>query len=271
MKAFLPGLAALALPSALAAQQAAPPPAHSDAQPDDVVVEGQLDLPNNPDTVTRPSIANAQNPQDSAVANRAKFEFSERIAKCVARGKLSTRAQLRAVLDDAPNKATQVYAQDRLKRSNVTCSEGTELRYFSEPNLGYSIYDRGAYMIEAINTYAPDLKLTSRDTGDPAVQARFNTRETPLSRYRLPVDYRYFEIAVCMVRIQPRLSLRLVRTSGPSKQISRIASAIVDNAHICVGDAKRVYFDPTQFRMYIADAVYRWGVAKLGVNTLIPD
>ncbi len=245
------------------------------ASTNDIIVEGQLDLPPNTDTTARITASPNANPRESAVAKRQQFAFSQRVAQCALRGKLSNTAQLRAVIDDAPYKASQRYAQDRLKRIYVTCSEGLALGDFSEGALAEpengGIFDRGALYIEAIRTYAPDLVLTSRETNDRTVQARFNALEEPRNRYRLPLDYQYFEVAVCMVRVQPRLSLRLVRTDGPPQQIARISNTIVDNAAECRGNAKKVYFNPTEFRIYIADAVYRWAVAARGVDSLIPQ
>ena len=38
----------------------------------------------------------------------------------------------------------------------------------------------------------------------------------------------------------------------------------------CVSNARKVYFDPMQFRFYVADATYRWMVAAQGTTSLIP-
>lgn len=267
---LLVAAAAALFPVAVAAQQAPPPPPGSDALADDILVEAERERPPGEERVANAKGSISPLPSASAVANRYKFELSERIAKCALRGRFSKPADLAAVIDDAPNKASQVWAQDRLKRRYVTCSESVQLLEFSVPILGYSIYDRGALTIEAIRTYAPDLVLTTKETGDPAVQARFNAREVPRNRYRFPLDYRYFEVAVCMVRLQPRLAVRLVNTEDP-KRVTQLASWIIEEARICVGDARQVNFDPTQFRMFIADAVYRWTVAVRGTASLLPS
>lgn len=240
---------------------------------DEIVVEGLLEVPGaNPNTTaSRGRDLSGLNPQETVIANRRKYEFSERIAKCAVRARLSKISQLRAAVDGPPNGSTQVFAQQRIKQINVTCSESSALLSFSDDLLGRSIYDRGALMIEAMKAFTPNLRLTRADTDNPVVQARFNARETPRNRYRLPADYRYFEVAVCMVRLQPVLSSRLATTDLTPTQIGRFEDAIVNGARICVGDAKTVSFDPTQFRLYIADAVYRWAVAAQGVETLIPD
>jgi hypothetical protein len=102
------------------------------------------------------------------------------------------------------------------------------------------------------------------------VQARFNAREVPLARFRLPVDRRYFEAAICFVRMEPALAVQLVKVER-TQSINRLAAAIVNRARPCIGNADRVYFDATQFRFYIADALYRWAVAARGTASLVPD
>ncbi len=102
------------------------------------------------------------------------------------------------------------------------------------------------------------------------VQARFDKRELPRNRFRLPADYKYFEVAVCIVRVAPELSVRLAK-SERAATLGDIQSALIDSARACVGDAREVKVDATEFRIYIADAVYRWAVAAKGVESLIPQ
>jgi len=269
----------------------APPP---DAEPDDIIVEGYRERKEY-DTRTGVPIGS------SAALNRTKYAYSERLAKCAARSKLSNLSRLRAVVDGEVNSARHHFAQDRLSRIYVTCGESPALLSFTSPPvtaaeltpnvadvfngrstvgsgvtgvveaapLGWSIYDRGAFTIEALKHYAPDLKLTKAETGDPAVQRRFNLREVPRNRLRFPLDYRYFEVATCMVRVEPRLAVRLAMSEGPAR-LGDVQEALIDRARVCVGDAKSVRVDPTQFRLYIADAVYRWAVAARNVASLIP-
>jgi hypothetical protein len=270
------------------------PPTGADTQPDDILVEGYRERGDIQTRVGAPTAV-------WAVRNRQAFEFSERLAKCAARGKLTSTKRLRAVVDGEFNTTTHAVAQDLLKRTYITCSESPTLLSFTTlpanafermaantetfgdsgsntgPSgtptiapLGWSIYDRGAFVIEALRLYAPDLRLTRTKTNDPAVQSRFNLREVPRNRFRLPVDYRYFQIAVCMVRLQPKLAVRLATSEG-SARIGDTQAALIDRARLCVGGAKSVQVDPTQFRIYIADAVYRWAVAANNVESLIPD
>jgi hypothetical protein len=257
-------------------------------QSDEIVVEGYLkrDL----QTKSKPVAAVAS-------STRQAYSVSEMLAKCAVRGRLSTLVQLRSVVDGVFNSALQYHAQDRLVRSNITCGENAALLSFSSrpkrpgPSLdnalkgdfsgltpsvadsaplGHSILDRGAFTIQAIKRYAPDLTLTPAQTADPVVRARFDSREIPRNRFREPADYRYFEVAVCMVRVEPRLAVMLAKTEGAARA-NDLQAALIDRARICVGNARRVRVDATEFRLYIADAVYRWAVAAKGVETLIQN
>jgi hypothetical protein len=234
-----------------------------------------------------------------APARRQQYALAERLAKCAARSKLANSSYLSAVVDGAPNSAPQRYAQDRLYRIYISCGESTSFLSLNSPPapprgpsftdvlvnrdfsnvapgtsegapLGQSVIDRGAFTVQAIKQFAPSLALTRQQTNDPAVQARFNKRELARNRFRLPADYKYFAVAVCMVRVAPELSVKLAKSEGAAK-LSGIQSALVDRARICVGDAREVKLDATEFRLYIADAVYRWAVAAEAVESLIPQ
>lgn len=258
-----------------------------EAEPDEVVVEGYRQRSD-----IETSVANSA--AVSAARNRQRYEYSERIARCAARNRLTSFQRLRAVVDGEFNTPTHRLAQDRLKRIYIACSESVTLLSFSAgpqsdlaiaaalggdmtgitgetdtAPLGRSIYDRGAFTAEALKMFEPGLRLTRAQTTDRAVQSRFNLREMPRNRFRLPLDRRYFEVAVCMVRVEPRLSVRLAMSEGPAR-LADVQAALIDRARICVGDAKQVQVDPTEFRLYIADAVYRWAVAARGVESLIP-
>ncbi len=259
---------------------------------DEIVVEGYR---NNRQVKTKASAIYS----GSSAARRQQYSFSERIAKCAARSRLANNSYLSAVVDGEPNSGPQRYAQDRLYRIYITCGESTSFLSLNSPPgppggpsftsvvaegdfsnvppgtsegapLGQSIYDRGAYTIQTIKQFAPDLSLTRQQTNDPVVQARFDKRELPRNRFRLPADYKYFEVAVCIVRVAPELSVRLAKSERAAK-LGDIQSALIDSARACVGDAREVKVDATEFRIYIADAVYRWAVAAKGVESLIPQ
>ena len=260
-----------------AAAQPTPPSVQTaPSQAGEIVVEGIAvpgeEAPQESLTPGGPGRTSGIDPSQTPIANRQKYDWSDIYVRCVMSSARLRKTELRDVVDGPFNYSTQAYAQDLLARRNASCLQHSfQTHAVDPPGLGYSIYDRGAYLVEAIRTYAPALKLTRRETGDQKVQSRFNLREMPRNRYRLPVDYRYFEVAVCAVRLQPTLSVALVATphAEPAK-IRRIENAIVSGSRICFGNAKKVFFDPTQFRIYIADAVYRWVVAARGVDSLIP-
>lgn len=279
-------------PPPAAAPAPAAPALSQDAQPDDIIVEGYRDRKPLAEKMTAP-------PTSSTIRNRRRYDYAERLAKCAARSKFGDLARLRAVVDGEFNSPRHHFDQDRLVRTYMTCGESPTLLSFTEvpvdftdmglagqyilagdtaggtpgqstgSPLGWSIYDRGALTIAALKRFAPDLTLTRKQTEDPRVQARFNLREIPRNRLRLPVDYHYFETAVCMVRLEPQLAVRLALMDGPAR-LSDVQEALVDRAKACVGNARRVRVDPTQFRLYIADAVYRWAVAARDVPSLIP-
>lgn len=264
---------------ALALQQA-PAPQITPATPpksDDIVVTGMKDL-SSPDSAVTHATLGSNRTGTGAIASRTVYAQSARFADCAVNGKPRLDL-LRQALDGRINGARQAYAQSRLVQINIACTQAPQLTMSVPDNRavasnytpGYdtTYYDRGALFLSALKTYAPELALTASETADPAVQARFNAREESLATFRLPVDRHYFEVAVCLVRLQPALAVRLVRTSSP-REIAPLEAAIVNRARVCVGGAKKVYFDPSQFRLYIADAVYRWVVAARGVDSLIP-
>lgn len=244
---------------------------------DDIVVTGLKDIEAKDSPVSHATLGSSKVGR-GAIASHTSFEYAERFAKCAVSGARS-RELLRQVLDGRINGARQAFAQAQLVRTNVTCAQDAraplaiaddrKVTATFVPGYDGTYYDRGALFIQALKTFAPHLRITASQTADPAVQARFNARETSLARFRLPVDEDYFEMAVCLVRLQPELAVRLATTDKAST-VARLEAAIVNRARVCTGGAKRVYFDPTQFRFYIADAVYRWTVAVRGVESLIP-
>ncbi len=183
---------------------------------------------------------------------------------------------VRQVLDGQINSATQRYAQTRLVQAYAVCSQDPSValrKGLASKSVLYdtTYYDRGALFIEAINSFVPELLLTKQLTANATVHARFNAREKPLAEMREPADRRYFEMAVCLVRLNPEIAVELVRTNDSISRIGNLEAALVNRGRVCVSGAKRVYFDATQFRFYIADAVYRWAVAAKGANTLVPE
>lgn len=278
----------MSISAPLAAQQGKPLQGDQTPRSGDIVVEALLP------PGEKPATSREQETSDS-IKNRVVYENSARIARCAIKQSLP---RLRAAIDGALNSAPQREAQAWLIRRTLTCNADTsvltrprtatstsattivqvETQEFSgfassttqQSVEGTLIYDRGALLEEAIAKFAPDIDLTRDETNDPAVQARFNQLEEPRNRFRLEADYKYFEVVVCMVRLQPKLSTQLLRTKRVGQQ-GRLQSAIINNARVCVGNAKHVYVDPSQFRAYIVDALYRWVVAARGVKSLLPQ
>jgi hypothetical protein len=289
-------LATASMPARAQDVPASPAP-HVQAKPgaDDIVVEGLLPPGELPTQLRQGS--------NNAITNRKTYEFSLRVAKCAMRLPLD---RLRKAIDGAPNSASQREAQATIARLTASCNAdpwiasqinpaGTTRIWSNIANanqnsvtdqlvqagnplsptelsaMGTSLYDHGAFLETTIKRFAPDISLTKRETSDPAVQARFNAVEIPRNSFRLEADLKYFRVAVCMVRMQPELSVRLLNAK-PGSNLQRLLQAnILSNARACVGNAKRVYVEPTQFRVYIIDALYRWVIAARAVPSLIPD
>lgn len=260
---------------ALAIVQAGTPPEAPAAPPprDDVVVTGTRGIDDPASVVTRETLGGSRTGQGAA-RSRETFSRADRFARCAVAKAGFARDHLRAALDGVINSPAQRFGQQRFVQINAPCAQDPQLASWSgvatlSRDYDASYYDRGALFVQALRRYAPDLRLTKRQTGDRAVQQRFNARELPLARLRFTADLDYFRMAVCLVRLQPELSVQLVSTDD-ADAVSRTEAFIVNGARVCTGGARRVYFDPSQFRFYIADAVYRWAVAARGVDSLIP-
>ena len=251
-------------------QTESPPPEVPATGSDEIVVTGLRDIDDEDSAVTRRTLSSGRT-GTGATASRKVFAHSQFFARCAMRRSPENLRMLRATLDGRINSAPQAYAQTRLAQLSASCLLDPQGETGTKSNVyDARYYDRGALFLETLRTFAPGLSLTRAQTNDPEVQARFNSREVPLARFRRPVDRRYFEAAVCFVRMEPTLAVRLMREER-AESINRLEAAMVNRARRCVGNAKRVYFDATQLRFYIADALYRWIVAAGGVSSLIPE
>ncbi|MGR6330480.1 hypothetical protein ACU5AX_15570 [Sphingomonas sp. XXL09] len=240
---------------------------------DDIVVTGVTDIDDPKSMVTQRTLGSMRTGK-GAPSSGAVFAIAERFTHCAMRAGRDDYGDLRAALDGVINSTRQSFGQSQYIQKHATCAQDSfgALHFGRASNSFFydtSYYDRGAMFLRAIAVFAPGLTLTTAQTADADVQARFNLRENELAKFRLPADRRYFEMAVCQVRLQPVLALQLIR-SGAYKEIRRLEANIVNATPICTSNAKHVYFDGFQFRFYIADAVYRWAVAAKGVDSLIP-
>lgn len=190
---------------------------------------------------------------------------------------------IRKIIDGPPHRSDTFFALDQLIRSHAGCYPEYPRPELDVPELGMcnpqkvsifhaqcrAIYDRGALLDQVLRRYAPDISLTSEQTTDPAVQARYDEREVPRNHLRDGDDKLFFEIATCMVRIAPRLSSALANERDDSARQKRLGRAVVEKARLCIGDGK-IKAAPAMVRIYITDAVYRWAVAARNVDSLLP-
>ncbi|WP_315762204.1 hypothetical protein [Sphingomonas sp. Y38-1Y] len=205
------------------------------------------------------------------------FEQSERAARCAASATMISPTLLSGVVDGVFNSAAHDRQQDQLFVQTSTCGIGSSAfrRNITTPGSGSSTTEggvllRGAVLIAVLQRYAPDLRLDAKTLHEPAVVRRFVAREEPRAKLRIPMDLRYFKVTTCLVQQQPEAAIAIVygEVGAPDRRM-RIAR-LIDRARGCVGGAKRVGFDPIQFRVYLADSLYRWTVAAKAVETLVP-
>jgi hypothetical protein len=222
-------------------------------------------------------------PLPSVVAFKKVSEYSQFFAHCVKHPRLD---RLHAIIDGEPNTPSYKLALDKIVRAHAGCYPQLPWPMPNPPFFGdcnpriidhdwgrttcMAIYDRGALLQAAIDRYAPGFSLTAAEVNDPAVQARLDAREVPRNRHRLDTDRFYFEVAICMVRLEPGLATELVRSYGDAHFQSQIGQLILLRAKKCVGNADHVKVEPRQFAIYITDAAYRWEVAARGVDSLLP-
>jgi hypothetical protein len=246
---------------------AAPASAQDSEASDEIVVNGLRDL----------NSTSMRGVGKGARESRRLLRDAQRFARCAMERSPENLRKLRRVIDGRTNSSGQALAQLQLIRAHAACTMHPPSTVQFATNASRSnfydtaYYDRGALFIEAIKAFAPGLKLTEAQTGAPIVQARFDAREVSLARFRLPQDKKYFETAICMVRMRPDIAMRLVRNDGPDTIVDALELELVNKAQPCVGNAKKVYADPAQFRFYVADATYRWLVAASGKDSLVPD
>jgi hypothetical protein len=223
---------------------------------------------------TKKELEGVKTPHDKhSFAVRRELEKSSLFVRCIHN---VPAAEVRRIIDGPPNKASTRYDQGMLIAHHAGCYWNVQPPPLpplpGDPkDLGDSPLDRGLLLEEVFAQYAPDVHLTRQDTADSTVQERFNEREVPLNKYRLPADYRSFSIAVCLVRLQPSQTVALLHVPVGSALGTSIERTLIARARECVGGARGVEFDPVLMRFYLIDALYRWVVAARGVDSLISD
>lgn len=240
--------------------------------PPDVVVEAQRPLTKEErEFAPKGFSAPGYDPEDTITF----YDGALGAARCATVGPLADLVALRAVVDGAFNSSAHDRQMSLLIRKTATCGMGPQTKaYLSEPfpasEREIGIVHRGAFMLRALKTFAPDLALTREQLSDPVVQQRFHDRESSRNRHRVPMDMAYLKVAICFVQQDPNAAQQILRTTGRS-ELYRISVRMIDRHRSCVGGARRVYMDWLQFRLYIADATYRWGLAVRNVPSLIPS
>lgn len=246
----------------------------------DVVVHGKR---------LRKGLPEVLNIEPSLARGRARHAARAQVfAKCM---RFLDLDLLHKAIDGPPQDSATRFALGRLVQKNLGCypdlspvppREAAELGSCNAANVRGMVdeygqikecrapYDRAAILRRVIKMYAGDLTLTREQTTDPAVQARFDAREVPRNRLRRGDDRTMFQIAVCMVRLQPEAAIELVGANVTAVQYG-LEDDIVDGSRDCIGGAHELGIDPAEFRDYVTDAVYRWVIAARGVDSLIPD
>ncbi|NIJ09196.1 hypothetical protein FHS31_002828 [Sphingomonas vulcanisoli] len=245
-----------------------------------ITVRGIPDAPPNPKATLNPRVPGSFQIESSNAYSRADI-----FVRCVG----PDAKALWPIVEGPPNETTTATMQGLFVMHNRACRiAGSELGLANPTDLGrYSnagtpnsdsqvsgsptaFYDRGALIEYAIKKYAADVRVTKADTHSEPVVNRFIAVEQGRNRFRWPEDLAYFKIAACMVQAQPELSSDLIASKPGSVNASRIGFTIIARAHLCVPRARHIEVDPTQFRVYIADAYYRWAEATKGVDALVP-
>ncbi|MBM6577802.1 hypothetical protein KCP91_15570 [Microvirga sp. SRT01] len=232
-----------------------------------IVVTGKRDdLSEVPGVITGSGRTRTQDGGDGPIDVAFTYSYARDVARCAMNDDIR---QIKIAVDGAPSSPSQVYAQDWIVRNNITCSVSGNLLSIAPPELGRSMYQRGALITEVLVRFAPNLILSRSQTTDPAVIKRYEAREAKRNRVRAPSDLRYFRAVTCMVQLQPEASVKLAYGNFGSKEESKIREKILGGAQFCLGNPRNVYVKALQFRVYVADAVYRWAVAVQNVDTLI--
>ncbi len=261
------------------ANSGTPQRAKDKASPD-IVVEGVLDghypirvqnnLGSGFDTVT-----------SRQAASDAKF-FSQ----CV---KGDDNKALQELIDGQPNREGRAAALDWIIRGHKACYPGyTE--HFSMINVHsygdcnprvsiaqpqaspicQSMYDRGALIEKVLATYAADIQINTDDLFRSEVIARFKRREDKFDRTRSRQERVYVKVVSCLVARNPSVALAYERSPAGSENETKLGRSLIGTASECVGRAQQVRVDPSQFRIYLGDAIYSWILALRGVDSPVP-
>jgi hypothetical protein len=215
-----------------------------------------------------------------AAASRVASSDARRFVRCIHH---APAGLLRPIVEGHSRDPGTRDALDRVIRTNSGCYQGYAPAAGSAPSyygrcnpvtindnsLCRSVYDRGALVEDAFNTYAPKFMLMPADTLSDAVVARFAAREEARGKFRSPMDRRFYDTVACMVRLEPQRATRLLRAEPGLEREARIRGEIILRTRKACANNARVKVDGFQFRAYLADALYHWTLAAKNVETLV--
>ncbi|QIG79242.1 hypothetical protein [Stakelama tenebrarum] len=210
---------------------------------------------------------------------------AQRFVRCLRRVDTAT---LREMMRALPESRPRAIALDRIIRRNTGCVSGLPTQLMASPpyygvcnpvyygdlpheKVCHAFYDFGALVEEILETYAGDLVLTSVDTRNRHVAARFLARQSERNASRSGTGREFFDVAACLVQLHPERALQLIRAEPGSDTEARLRGYLLGYSEGCLGRATEVRVDPSQFRVYIAEAVHEWALAAMNVETLIPE
>jgi hypothetical protein len=267
-------LVALASVSAAAQQPALAPPQPPPGQ-GEIVVLGDIPVAELPTQAARP-------PGPASTSRTLGSEAAFFIA-CV--GLPKRRANLRAIVDNGPE---NVFAQRALHDfivRNRACYPGAPDPPPDSPALGdcnpqivggaalhticRTVFDRGAIFERTLRRYAPDYALSREQTFDPLARRRFGERQQARNHLAPALDRQYFDTVACFVQISPGYGQALLRAAPGSAAETRARQYLIGYGSPCVGGARTVKADASQFRAYTAEAVYAWIAAAKGASSLV--
>lgn len=272
-------LGALIAISPAAAQQAAPQDVPAFPPPSTVESPGVM---NSGITVTgRSALSFTDAVPGGGLASRTASADAHRFVRCIRQAPASL---LRPIVEGHARDPQTHSALDRVIRSNAGCYQGYDASptstndYYGQCNpiivndqaLCRSVYDRGALIEDAFETYAPKFMLMPADTRSPAVVGRFTAREEARGKFRSPMDRKFYDTVACMVRLQPERATRLLRAEPGLDREARLRDEIIVRTRDVCAHTSRVKVDGFQFRAYLADALYHWTLAAKNVETLVP-
>lgn len=97
-------------------------------------------------------------------------------------------------------------------------------------------------------------------------------RALSLPRHEFPVNVRWTPVDNTEIDIAyDRSDTRLFHAEQGSDLVRGLEQAMLVNLPECLEGVKKLSVEPTNMRLYLLDAFYRWVLAARNVPTLIPE